>query len=82
MNNPIKQINEKWGNAGIYIRGNDETGYAAVAGAYRITEIYKTVEEVETELKYPTVDTVVYTISAIIDNAKNIDKYDVRSNKH
>lgn len=63
----LKQINEEYDESGIYVRGNDDTGYAATIGNYRITDIMKTSGEVVNYLNEPDAGLVTKIFGALIE---------------
>lgn len=63
----LKQINEEYDESGIYVRGNDETGYAATIGNYRITDIQKTSAEVVDYLNQPDAGLIARIFGALIE---------------
>lgn len=68
------QLNIQIETTPIWIRGNDEFGYAATVGNYRITEIKQTAGEVEEEIRLPSIETICHILDAYICAREEFEK--------
>lgn len=76
----LKQVNEEYDDSGIWVRGNDETGYTATIGNYRITDIQKTSAEVVNYLNTPDAGLIARIFGALIECWEKDKAYQNRLN--
>lgn len=63
-----KQVNEQIKDSPIWIRGNDESGYFATLGDYRITDENKDYDQVMEEVMMPDMPMICRIITVMIDS--------------
>lgn len=68
------QTNEPFGDAGIYIRGNEDQGYFATLGSYIIVEKLPTAENVKNVLEKPDANLVAIIAAVAVESTITMEK--------